>query len=171
MMVLGGIALLAMMVHVTADVVGKFVFRRPVPATLEMVSNYYMVAVVFLPLAAVERRQGNIHVELIYAHLPRVLKRILDIATYCLFSWFLWLLVTSTWKVAMKKYAVGEFIMGTYSIEIWQTRFLVPVGAGLALALVVTKLGRAVVFLFRADLDTSDAPVGGSDDPVSGTSL
>lgn len=49
LMVVGSIALMLMMVHVTVDVVGKFVFSQPVPMTLEIVSNYYIVAVVFLP--------------------------------------------------------------------------------------------------------------------------
>jgi len=171
MMIVGGIALMLMMVNVTADVIGKFVFSAPVPVTLEMVSNYYMVAVVFLPLAAVERMNGNIHVELIYTHLPRVIKRLLDLVTHVLFAGLLYLLTTSTWVVAMKKYNVGEFIMGSYPIAIWPTRFIVPVGCALALALVLVKLGRTLIFLFRADLDTSDDPAGVPSDPVRGTTL
>ncbi|MGB3556313.1 MAG: TRAP transporter small permease subunit [Jannaschia sp.] len=169
MMLVGGIALMAMMIHVTADVIGKFAFGAPVPVTLEMVSNYYMVAVVFLPFAAVERMNGNIHVDLIYAHLPRVAKRILDIVAYSFFAWLFWLLVSATWDVAIKKYVVGEFIMGSYSIAIWPTRFLVPLGCGLALLLVLVKLGRAVFLLFRADLDRPDGPETG--DPVAGTQI
>ena len=169
LMAVAGLALAAMMVHVTADVVGKFVFRAPVPVTLEMVSNYYMVAAVFLPFAAVERLGGNIHVDLVYGRLPRAAKRVLDIIAHALFAALLWLIVTATWDVALKKYAVGEFIMGSYSIAIWPSRFLVPVGCGLALALVLVKLGRAAVLLFRADLDRPDEGPGG--DPVAGTQV
>ncbi|MDF1855728.1 TRAP transporter small permease subunit [Pseudooceanicola sp.] len=171
LMVVGSVALMLMMIQVSADVVGKFVFNSPVPVTLEMVSNYYMLAVVFLPFAAVERVEGNIHVELIYAHLPRAVKRVLDIITYLLFSWLLWLLVTGTWKVALKKYKVGEYIMGSYSIAIWPTRFLIPIGCALLLALVLVKLVRAVVVLFRADLDDTDGPADGPVDPIAGTAI
>ena len=153
LMVVAGAALLAMMIHVTADVVGKFAFGAPVPVTLEMVSNYYMVAVVFLPFAAVERLEGNIHVELIYAHLPRALRRVLDIVTYILFAGLFWFLVKASWDVAVSKLKVGEFIMGSYPIVIWPTRFLVPVGCGLALLLVLVKLGRSAVLLLRPELD------------------
>ena len=55
-MAIAAIALTLMMGHVTVDVAGKYLLNAPVPVTLEMVSNYYMVAVVFLPLAAAERR-------------------------------------------------------------------------------------------------------------------
>ena len=169
LMAVAGIALLAMMVHVTADVVGKFVFRAPVPVTLEMVSNYYMVAVVFLPLAAVERMGGNIHVDLIHGRLPRPARRVLDIAAYALFAGLFWLIVTASWDVAMGKLAVGEFIMGSYSIAIWPSRFLVPIGGGLVLALVLVKLGRAAVLLFRPDLDRPEPAAAG--DPVASTQV
>ena len=167
LMAVAGIALLAMMVHVTADVVGKFVFRAPVPVTLEMVSNYYMVATVFLPLAAVERLGGNIHVDLIYGRLPRPARRLLDMVAYALFACLFWLITTASWDVATDKLAVGEFIMGSYSIAIWPSRFLVPVGGGLVLALVLVKLGRAAVLLFRADLDRPEPDAAG--DPVAST--
>ena len=171
LMVVGGFALMLMMVQVTADVIGKFVFNSPIPVTLEMVANYYMVAVVFLPLAAVERMEGNIHVELIYARLPRTAKRVLDVVSYMLFVWLIWLMTAGTWKVAIKKFNVGEFIMGSYSVIIWPTRFLVPIGCGLLLALLVVKLVQSLILLFRSDLDDPGNPNPGLADPVAGTSL
>lgn len=171
MMVVAGTALMLMMIQVSADVFGKFVLHAPIPVTLEMVSNYYMVAVVFLPFAAVERMEGNIHVEMIYVRLPRVAKRVLDIISYSLFIWLIWLLTSGTWAVAMKKYNVGEFIMGSYPIVIWPTRFLVPLGCGLLLILLIVKLVRAVILLFRPDLDTTEAPADEPIDYVKGTSL
>ena len=171
LMIVGGIALMLMMLHVTADVVGKFVFHQPVPMTLEMVSNYYMVAVVFLPFAAVERMNGNIHVELIYAHLPRVIRRSLDLLSYVLFAVLLYLMTASTWGVAIKKYNVGEFIMGSYAVPIWPTRFLVPLGCGLALALVSVRIARSLILLVRADLDHLDDRPADPADPVAETSL
>ncbi|MBU2359182.1 TRAP transporter small permease subunit [Loktanella sp. M215] len=171
LMIVASIALMLMMVHVTVDVVGKFVFHRPVPMTLEMVSNYYMVAVVFLPFAAVERMNGNIHVELIYALLPRVARRLLDLISYVLFAALLYLLTTSSWAVAVKKYNVGEFIMGSYAVPIWPSRFLLPVGTALALALVVVRIGRTALLLVRADLDKIDDMPSGPADPVGGTNL
>ena len=137
--------------------------------TLEMVSNYYMVAVVFLPFAAVERMNGNIHVELIYTHLPRVIRRVLDLVSYVLFAGLLYLLTTSTWNVDIKKFNVGEFIMGSYAVPIWPTRFLLPLGCCLALALM--RIGRTVVLLAHPDLDHLDDISSDLIDPVKGTSL
>ena len=57
----------------------------------------------------------------------------------------------------MRKFEVGEFIMGTYPIIIWPSRFLVPLGCGLIAAFLVLRLVRAVIRLVRADLDDTDA--------------
>ena len=67
---LGGIAVVLMMLHICADVIAKYVFNSPIPGTLEIVSNYYMVATVFLPLALVERKNAHIAVEILSQHLP-----------------------------------------------------------------------------------------------------
>ena len=48
-LVVGLIAVALMMFHITIDVVGKFGLDQPVPATIALVSNYYMVVIAFLP--------------------------------------------------------------------------------------------------------------------------
>ncbi|WP_420391500.1 TRAP transporter small permease subunit [Acuticoccus sp.] len=150
-MAVAGVALTLMMVHVTADVVGKYFFNAPVPMTLELVSAYYMVGVVFLPLMSVERINGNIQVELIAAVLPPLAQRLLDILAYVLSAGFFGALTLYTWRVAVDKFEVGEFIMGSYSVITWPSRFIVPVGAGLVSMLLVLKLVRAIARLARGD--------------------
>ncbi|MCC2095361.1 MAG: TRAP transporter small permease subunit, partial [Hyphomicrobiales bacterium] len=58
------IAVVLMMLHVTAEAIGKYVFHTPMPATQETVQFYYMVALVFLPIAYIARGEGHICVEL-----------------------------------------------------------------------------------------------------------
>ncbi len=157
-MAVAAVALILMMLMVTLDVAGKYLFTAPVPVTLEMVSNYYMVAVVFLPLAAVELTGGHIHVELIHARLPRVGRRILDVAAHALACLFFTLVAIYGGEVALKKYEVGEFLMGQYSLIIWPSRFLVPVGCGLIALLLALKAVRSAIHLARPDLDHDDKP-------------
>ena len=40
-----------MMLHVSADVTGRYLLRRPIDGTTEIVSAYYMVIVAYLPWA------------------------------------------------------------------------------------------------------------------------
>lgn len=64
MMVLGGVALFALLFHIVLDVFLKAVFNQPIPATLEIVSYYYMVAIAFLPVAYVQKNREHISVDL-----------------------------------------------------------------------------------------------------------
>src|SRR5690554_8239654 len=60
---LGMIGVLAMMLHIGADIIGRTVFEVSVPATLEMVTRYYMLMLVLLPLPWVEQKRFMIMVE------------------------------------------------------------------------------------------------------------
>jgi len=69
----GAVGVILMMVHVCADIVARTITGASLPATVEIVSYYYMVLVAFLPLAWVERRGGMISVELIeFMMSPRI---------------------------------------------------------------------------------------------------
>jgi len=71
----------------------------------------------------------------------------------------------------MKKFNVGEFIMGSYAVPIWPTRFLVLLGCALALALVLVRVVRSIILLWRPDLDHVDDTLSGPADPVAGTNI
>lgn len=140
-----GIALILMMLHITVDVIARYVFNSPLHGTVEIVSAYYMVAVVFLPLAMIERLNGHIAVELVTQHFPRRIQHIgigivalLSAAYFCAFAW-------ETWGDAVRKYDVGEQALGSISITIWPTRFYVPIGCGLIALVLVYKAIRLFV--------------------------
>ncbi|TKT78273.1 TRAP transporter small permease subunit [Aquamicrobium sp. LC103] len=135
-----GLAMALMMLHVMADVVGKYVFNQPVPSTAEVVANYYMIAGVFLPLAWVEATNGSIVVELIYDLVPqKARKAMLVIADLCsaLFygglGWF-------SWDVAMRAYRINETLDGIWRVVIWPAKFMLPLGLALAVAVLVLRL-------------------------------
>ena len=153
LMAVAGVALVLMMVQVFADVAGKYFLNSPIPLTIELVEFYYMTSVVFLPLALVERKDGHINVELVYTSLPRVGKRLLEILGFVFGVWFYWMMTARTLKVALNKYEVGEFSLGSYSIITWPSRFIVTIGAALITVVLVLKLIRAVIALIDIDKD------------------
>ena len=120
-----------MMIHVNVDVFSRYLFNRPVPGTLEIVSNYYMVAVVFLPLAMVERNNAHISVELVSQHLPLRPRMLLiafaSLASAAYFAAFTW----QTWFDAIAKFELGEYIRGQIAIINWPSRFVLPLGCAL----------------------------------------
>jgi len=62
--------LVLMALHITVDVVLRLMFGGAFPGTLEIVSFYYMVYAVFLPLAFVERRGEHIEVDAFFNLMP-----------------------------------------------------------------------------------------------------
>lgn len=142
---IGMIGMFAMLLHVSIDVAGKWLFGLPLPVTIEMTSHYYMVAVVFFPLAAVELRNGHITVEIISQYLgPRARRTLVGIVSLLGVVYFA-ILTARTWHDAVNKYEIGEYLYGTVPLEIWQTRFFVPLGCGL---LTIVLLWKAImVFL------------------------
>lgn len=143
----GGVALILMMLHISADVIARYIFNSPLHGTVEIVSGYYMVAVVFLPLAMIERRNAHIVVELVTQHFPRRAQEwligLVALVSAAYFAAFAW----QTWSDALKQYRIGEVALGTVEVTIWPTRFYLPIGCGLIALVLLYKALR----LFAAD--------------------
>lgn len=144
---LAGCAVILMMLHVNLDVAMRYIFSAPFANTVEIVSTYYIVAIVFLPLALVERSNGNIVVELLAQHLPRRVSELLiacvALVSAMYFSAFAW----RTGEDAIQKYDVGEVILGNSQLTVWPTRFYLPIGCGLLVLVLLYKAWR----LFKGD--------------------
>jgi len=129
-----------MMVHVTIDVILSQFIAEPLPGTVDYVSYYYMVGLVFLPLAFVEFTNEHIQVDLIHAMLSPGARTALDMLALALSAVFYGLLTWQTWIDAVEKYTIGEQSMGMVAVTVWPGRFFLPLGAGLMMLLVLAKL-------------------------------
>jgi TRAP-type C4-dicarboxylate transport system permease small subunit len=137
-----GLAAFLMMAQVCIDVIVRFVLGRQIEATIEIVSAYYMVALVFLPLAYVERSDGHIAADVVVQLLsPRtrlVLRRLVDAVVLIAMS----VLCYCTLVEAVNRTIEGElWRSGEALLPIWLSRWLLPIGSG---AMVVTILARLV---------------------------
>src|SRR5262245_6163210 len=125
---LGAVGVVLMMLHVCLDVLLRTFGFAPIPATVEIVSYYYVVLLAFLPLAWVERQHSMIAMELLDPLLPSGLRRISDIAIALLATAIYSALTWSTWLSAANNLASGAFVMALdLSIPIWPSYFLPPV--------------------------------------------
>lgn len=144
---IGAIGVTALLLHVAADVLTRNLLDRPIPATNEIVSRYYMVAIAFLPLAWVERRGGMVRVEILDTMASPRFKQISELVVSLLITAVYIVLADVTWVDALKNWRVGAFVdvLGR-QIAVWPTYFLPP--AGFALAGIVTFL-RVIAILLR----------------------
>lgn len=139
--VIGALAIFALMVHVMTDVALRNAVNQPVPATYEIVTNYYMVALAFIPLAWVEKSGGMVNVEVIEPLLsPRLLwlsDKLVALISTLIYGALAW--VTSV--DALKAFAAGTFVLAqSVPIPTWPAYFLPPLGFALAAAVTLGRL-------------------------------
>ena len=133
-------AVVLMMVHVTLDVVLDAFFNRPLPATLIIVSNYYMPLVTFLPLAFVERLENHVAADVLTQFLPRRGKKHIYGWIFLLCFVVCAMLTYATWLEAVDKFHIGAFnIERGMKVPTWPVRFAAPLGYGLLALLFAFK--------------------------------
>lgn len=122
------LAALAMMVQVVADVTAKYVFDAPIDGTEEIVSYYYMIAIVILPLATVELKNEHVTVDILYDRFSPGWRYLCDALGRLLSFMIFVALGYQSLLQAIASYKVGELSMGAASIIIWPPRFFLPLG-------------------------------------------
>jgi TRAP-type C4-dicarboxylate transport system permease small subunit len=128
----GALAIAFMMLHISADVLARFLFDTPLPGTITIVSNYYMIIAAFIPLAFAEQKEAHISVEVVTELLPGVVQKHLAgwllLVSMAAFA----LLAVRTWGEALAKHRIGaSIVQGDTSILIWPTYYMLPIGCGL----------------------------------------
>jgi len=68
------ISILGTLAVVTGEVVARYIFNSPTQSSLE-ITEYFLVAMGFLPLAMIYRRGGHVSVDLLIDLMPSHLKR------------------------------------------------------------------------------------------------
>lgn len=138
------LGLLAMLVHVCADVALNSLMNAPIPGTAEIVAYYYMVGAVFLPLPLVELRGASIKVDLVYGLLPRGVQRVLLVVAYLAQTAFFAILARQTFFDAVEGVAKGQMVEGRINVLIWPGLICLPLAFGLAALVSLLLLWRCV---------------------------
>lgn len=155
-LVVGLIAVGLMMIHITLDVAGKFLLNEPIPATIALVSNYYMVVVAFLAIAFAETRNGHITVEVLTELFPMRVQRHLYSWSYLISALIYGLLTVRTWEEAVRAHNTGTFIMEqSTKLITWPSYYLLPIGCGL---MVLVVLYRFALYLTGAQSGLGEVP-------------
>ena len=136
---LSSIILFALMFYVTAEVLMRYVFNRPLPGHLEL-TQLLIAPAVFLALSWLQARRGHVGMDLLHEKLsPRgraaadCLTLALALAAFAVITWFS---ARSTWTA----WEVGD-VTPTANITTWWSRAAVPVGS----ALLCVRLGMQLV--------------------------
>lgn len=145
LLVLGCLFLAAMMIHITVDVGMRALFNKSAFATLELVSYYYMVCAVFLPLSYVERRREQIQVDLFVQVLPANIQFALYLFGCLVGLAFFGVLGYQTFLDAVNATANFQTVMSNFLFYIWPARWALPIGFAAACLSIVNNMLTAYV--------------------------
>lgn len=124
------VAVVAMMLQVTADAFLRTFLHWSVPGTEEIVSAYYMVAVAFLPLAFVQRERGHVMIELFTMRLAPRTNALIDSVVFVVCGLGLAIFTYAALMKAVAMTEESEILIGTIDVTVWPSRWFLPVGCG-----------------------------------------
>ncbi len=117
-----------LMVLVTADVTGRYLFNQPVPMTYE-VGAFMLVFIVFLGLAYSQRQRAHIRVEFVTLRLSAKPRAVLDLLAYTLGIAIYGAIFYEGFKWSYHSFEIGEYVAGLVNIPKWPSQFAVCFGA------------------------------------------
>lgn len=146
--IIAGVALMAMMVVGTADVLLGKVFDIPLPGALEGAEAFLVVSF-FLALGYTQLRRGNISVEIFKSRLTRTKKEFLDLINYSVFLLLFSVLAWQGWKFALYSLRIREFKAGPINFPIYYAKLFAAIGLSIVVIQCLSDLIRGINRLKR----------------------
>lgn len=138
---IGALALILMMLQIAVDVLLRNFTGSAIPATADLVSKYYMVAVAFVPLALADLHRRHIEATIFTDRLrgaPRRLVELfgvsLSLVAFALVGW-------GATQEALKNTARGSYVdAGLIQVPTWPGYWILPLGFGLMVLVLVLRI-------------------------------
>ncbi len=130
--------LLAMLFLGTADIIGRYLFRKPLVGTVE-IFEVLLPAIVLLGLAYTQRNKAHIAIDLFYSRLPPKPRAILGFATTC---WMVVLFGLMGWQGILQSILHRQTgsVITNIGVPLFLTRLFVPIGAFAILLVLIVDL-------------------------------
>lgn len=123
----GVLALIAMMLLTTVSVIGRYLFNAPIPDDLVM-NEFLMVAVVFLPLSAVQAAREHVFVTIFSEWMSNEKKVMLETVGVVVGFVVFTVMAFATFDDFYAAYEVGAYVEGPLELPESPARFVVFLG-------------------------------------------
>ena len=133
------VALVAMMLHVLANVVARSVFNTTVPLTFELTQYYYLPILASLGFIAAQYRGEHITAEVFYHLFRRGEKRLIIVMTSLVSGGVAFGFAYYTFERAQYASSV-RLVYGVTSLQVWPVLYLLPVCFALMGVLILVQL-------------------------------
>ncbi|MGH6727812.1 MAG: TRAP transporter small permease subunit [Pseudolabrys sp.] len=124
---IAAVATFVMMALVVANIVGRYLFNKPLDGTLEFTESL-LVLIIFLSVALTQYNGGHIRVTLLTRRMPKTWAHALNIfcmlAGAAFFSWCAY----AAWRFALQSWSFKEQEWGTVVFPLYPVKFVVFIG-------------------------------------------
>lgn len=132
-----------MMIITAVEVVSRALFYKSVPGAYEYVSLLF-VYLIYLGLGYSQRRDAHITIGIVYDHLPRRVRKIVQgtflLVAFLFFGALTWTSAASAWS----NYSLGDTVLGVIEVKTWWARAGIPVGLALFSLRFLSQLFRLI---------------------------
>lgn len=139
--VVAALATFGMMLLMTVDAAGRYLFNRPILAAYELTTNYLMVAVIFLALPYAYRQGANIRVTFLVDRLGPTPRLVIDHLVQVISILYCAALVFATAQQARHVLSTGT-TFATLDLPLWPAHVVVSAGLFLTTLMMLIDLGR-----------------------------
>ena len=120
-----------MMVLVTANAMGRYLFASSIPGSNRVVTLYLMPALVFLALSRVQHNDGNIRIDVVSRKLTDLSNATIRIISRSLILVVFLLITMHSGQLFMESLLALSTAIGIVPFPLYVSRLLVPLGFGL----------------------------------------
>jgi len=124
---ISAVLLFIMLLLGTADVVGRYLFRKPIIGTVE-IFEILLPAIVLLSLAYTQKNKAHIAIDILYSNLSLKRRAILGFVLTC---WAIFLFILIGWQGILLCFSYHQTgnVITNIGIPAFLPRLLVPIGA------------------------------------------
>jgi TRAP-type C4-dicarboxylate transport system permease small subunit len=113
-----GVSLSFMVLWVIVDILGRFLFRLPLPGTDEIVSMF-MILLVLLPIGYVQYKKEHLRVEVAIDRVRSTRRWMIETITSFV-SWVVWMIgAYALFLEVLRLYRLSETTFGTFGLPLW----------------------------------------------------
>ncbi|MGQ9825116.1 MAG: TRAP transporter small permease [Desulfotomaculales bacterium] len=125
------VSVIAMMLLITTDVIGRKFFHQPIKGSVEITEDYLMIALVYLAMSYVYTEGGHVRVILFRRFIPNFIKLPLDTVLNLLGLLFFVLLAWRGWATTLRAIQYREFSSCILAYPLAPAYFILTLGAAL----------------------------------------
>jgi TRAP-type C4-dicarboxylate transport system permease small subunit len=138
-------AMLFIMCSVFVDVMGRYLFSRPISWLYDLTSMYFINMVLYLFASEVFRTRSHISLELQFRIMPTRILWLLELLAWIAVAVTLIVASYVLSVAAVESYNAGEVIPGVYSWRVWVEKGIVALGLILLTLRVIVDTLKAVI--------------------------